>query len=86
MMDKVIPTNKTNNVEKDRSLNREDISSQEIPLSSKIMNDPDKEKKSEQHIKLCESPNFMNNHGLLNSSPLYLNTKINNGEIRLWLS
>ena len=48
------------------------------------MNNPDRERKSEQHIKLCRSPNFTKPHGLLQSSPIGPNTNVNKGAIHLY--
>ena len=48
------------------------------------MNNPDRERKSEQHIKLCGSPNFTKPHGLLQSSPIGPNTNVNKGAIHLY--
>ena len=79
-VDKTIPTN---NSEKKKGLSDEDNSSIEISTTSISMNNPDRERKSEQHNKLCGRPNFTKTHGLLNSSPIDLNTKINNGDIKV---
>jgi len=82
--DKALKTHKVNkpiptsNREKKSSLRDEDNSSKEISTTGKIMNNPNVERKSEQHNNLCGSPNFTNSHGLLNSSPIDLNFKYNN--------
>jgi len=41
-----------------------------------IMNNPVRERKSEQHNKICGSPNLTNSHGPLYSSPIDLDTKL----------
>ena len=80
-VDNSIPTE---NSVKEMGLSGEDYSSKETITTSTLMNNPDRERKSEQHIKLCGSPNFTKPHGLLQSSPIGPNTNVNNGAIQLY--
>ena len=61
----------------------ENNSSIERQTTGIVMNNPDRVRKAEQHIKLCGSPTFMKPHGPLHASPIDLNTKFNNGGIHL---
>ena len=76
-VDNSIPTE---NSVKEMGLSGEDYSSKETLTTSTLMNNPDRERKSEQHIKLCGSPNFTKPHGLLQSSPIGPNTNFKNGD------
>ena len=78
-VDNSIPTE---NSVKEMGLSGEDYSSKETLTTSTLMNNPDRERKSEQHIKLCGSPNFTKPHGLLQSSPIGPNTNVNKGAIQ----